>query len=106
MVAIALRIVAIGEMQYVRRQRFFLQVEPLDFCLSQNWGEAKAPRMFLRSVVMGAVVIAVVFVAGLIGVPTFFKHGDAHAQEQQVASVQTPAPSEAANGAPAATDHP
>jgi|GEM_PF-3473127 len=44
---------------------------------------------------MGAAVIAVVFIAGLIGVPTLFGHGDSHAKppasEQQVASAQTPA---------------
>ena len=45
---------------------------------------------------MGAAVIAVVFIAGLIGVPTLFGHGESHAQPQanaqQVASVQTPDP--------------
>ncbi|MDR3096404.1 MAG: hypothetical protein LBV73_04935 [Paraburkholderia sp.] len=44
---------------------------------------------------MGAAVIAVVFIAGLIGVPTLFGHGESQAQPsasaQQVASVQTPA---------------
>lgn len=43
---------------------------------------------------MGAAVIAVVFIAGLIGVPTLFGHGESHAKppanEQQVAAVQTP----------------
>ena len=31
---------------------------------------------------MGAVVIAVVFVAGLLGAPTMFGHGKAHAAPQ------------------------
>lgn len=42
---------------------------------------------------MGAAVIAVVFIAGLIGVPTLFGHGASHAQPpastQQAASAQT-----------------
>ncbi|WP_233867789.1 hypothetical protein [Paraburkholderia adhaesiva] len=56
---------------------------------------------------MGAAVIAVVFVAGLIGVPSMFGHGNAHAapqvQQQEIASVQTPAQSvdtDAANARP------
>jgi hypothetical protein len=59
---------------------------------------------------MGLAVIAVVFVASLFGVPTLFNHGDSHtqehAQEQQVASVQTPAPEVSATAEPAATEHP
>jgi hypothetical protein len=55
---------------------------------------------------MGVAVIAVVFVASLFGVPTLFNHGEAHAHEQQVASVQTPAPNASATGDAAATDHP
>lgn len=43
---------------------------------------------------MGAAVIAVVFVAGLLGVPSLFGHGakppGPQQQSQQVASVQTP----------------
>ena len=49
---------------------------------------------------MGAVVIAVVFVAGLLGAPTLFGHGEAHASppvQQQVASAQTLAPGADAN---------
>lgn len=42
---------------------------------------------------MGAAVIAVVFVAGLLGVPSIFGHGDAHAKpQQQTAAAQTPTP--------------
>lgn len=44
---------------------------------------------------MGAVVIAVVFVAGLLGAPTLFGHGEAHASppaQQQVALAQTSVP--------------
>jgi uncharacterized iron-regulated membrane protein len=55
---------------------------------------------------MGLAVIAVVFVASLFGVPTLFNHGEAHAQEQQVASVRTPAPDATANSDTAATEHP
>jgi uncharacterized iron-regulated membrane protein len=55
---------------------------------------------------MGLAVIAVVFVASLFGVPTLFNHGDSHAQEQQVASVQTPVPDASATGEPATTEHP
>jgi hypothetical protein len=58
---------------------------------------------------MGVAVIAVVFIAGLFGVPTLFNHSDSHAQEQQVASVQTPAPVEGAStddAAAAPTEHP
>jgi hypothetical protein len=43
---------------------------------------------------MGAAVIAVVFLAGLVGVPSIFGHGDAHAKspvsQQPVAAVQAP----------------
>jgi flagellar basal body-associated protein FliL len=53
---------------------------------------------------MGAVVIGVVFVAGLIGAPTMFGHGNAHAapqaqQQEVVASVQVPAQSAGVNAA-------
>ncbi|CAG9243861.1 hypothetical protein PUN4_100009 [Paraburkholderia unamae] len=41
---------------------------------------------------MGLAIVAVVFVAGLIGIPTLFTHEAAHAPAQQVASAQTPAP--------------
>jgi hypothetical protein len=58
---------------------------------------------------MGLAVIAVVFVASLFGVPTLFNHGEAHAHEpheQQVASVQPPAPDAGATGDAAAPEHP
>lgn len=60
---------------------------------------------------MGVAVIAVVFVAGLIGVPSIFGHGDAHAkpQQQQVASVQAPAQvaeADTRTAADVATNHP
>jgi hypothetical protein len=57
---------------------------------------------------MGIAVVAVLFIAGLFGVPTLLNHSDSHAQEQQVASVQTPTPVADASGdaAAAATDHP
>ena len=56
---------------------------------------------------MGAAVIAVVFLAGLIGVPSIFGHGDAHAKssapQQPAATVQAPTQVAAAGtGAPAA----
>lgn len=64
---------------------------------------------------MGAAVIAVVFVAGLLGAPTMFGHGEAHAkpqvqqvqqsQQEQVASVQVPAQSVYAD-ADASNAHP
>jgi hypothetical protein len=38
---------------------------------------------------MGAAVVAVVFVLGLLGVPTLFGHAS-HAKAEQVASVHTP----------------
>ncbi len=50
---------------------------------------------------MGAAVIGVVFLAGLIGVPSLFGHGDANANPakaqpaQQAATVPTPPPAPA-----------
>jgi hypothetical protein len=63
-----------------------------------------ASRFFLLESVMGAVVIAVVFVAGLFGAPTMFGHGNAHAapqaqQQEVVAAVQVPEQSVGADGA-------
>jgi hypothetical protein len=69
---------------------------------------------------MGAVVIAVVFLAGLIGVPSIFGHSDAHAKspesQQPVAAAQVPtqAPAQVADAnavvataaAAPAIDHP
>jgi hypothetical protein len=65
---------------------------------------------------MGAVVIAVVFLAGLIGVPSIFGHSDAHAKspesQQPVAAAQAPTQVADANAVVAtaaaapAIDHP
>jgi hypothetical protein len=65
---------------------------------------------------MGAVVIAVVFLAGLIGVPSIFGHSDAHAKspasQQPVAAAQAPTQVADANADAATTaagpaiDHP
>jgi hypothetical protein len=46
---------------------------------------------------MGAVVIAVVFLAGFVGVPSMFGHGDAHAKPQATQQAATaPAPAQVA----------
>ncbi|TDV06831.1 hypothetical protein [Paraburkholderia caballeronis] len=56
---------------------------------------------------MGAVVIAVVFVAGLIGAPSLFGHTGAHAGPQQVASATQAPPSAAQQAdAEAPSSHP
>ncbi|WP_322011268.1 hypothetical protein [Paraburkholderia sp. J12] len=59
---------------------------------------------------MGAVVIGVVFVAGLLGVPSLFGHNEAHAKPQpQVATVPAPVASStevADAGAAAAAETP
>jgi hypothetical protein len=65
---------------------------------------------------MGAAVIGVVFVAGLLGVPSLFGHNEAHAKpqaQQQVAAApaqtQLAAPAEVAaadTGVPAAAESP
>ena len=90
--ALAAYIITMAATLFVCPRRFTLTQHPLDFWLARNADATAASRFFLLESVMGAVVIAVVFVAGLFGAPTMFGHGKAHAapqaQQQVDASAQ------------------
>jgi Na+/H+ antiporter NhaD/arsenite permease-like protein len=102
--ALVARIVSIVVTLFVCQRRFTIKPRSLNFRLSQNRDATAASRFFLLESVMGAVVIAVVFVAGLFGAPTMFGHGHAHAapqaqQQEVVASAQVQAPGAGADAA-------
>ncbi|WP_321786247.1 hypothetical protein [Paraburkholderia sp. J94] len=74
---------------FISLRHFTKSYRAVNFSLSQK-GSARALHPIRQGDVMGAAVVAVVFVLGLLGVPTLFGHASHAKAGQQVAAVQTP----------------
>ncbi|MBB3004904.1 MAG: hypothetical protein V4793_41420 [Paraburkholderia tropica] len=81
-------IIAVSSTLFICCRHFSKTYPVVNFSLPQN-GSAGALPQYRQGDGMGAAVVAVVFVLGLLGVPTLFGHAS-HAKAEQVASVHTP----------------